>query len=286
MKRANIIVFVVFLGALLWIMMLSPGVTASLRSKFLGMFSPMIKGAGTIQGASTVEEDQDRGKTRDVLLNELHTLRQENQRLRMGQEGMLRLHAETRELRSALGFHSTMPDTLIPAQVVKRDRTSWWNVIQINRGSADGVTENMPVRIERGLVGRTTASGLTAHSAEVLLVTDEQCVVSVSIGKEQGLGIVRGVRGLSNFRPELRLLNVDKGGPAIPAGAQLFTTGQGSVYPPGIAVGRVVRELPDAMQRIAVVDPAVDVAQLSTVFLIKEGKPEDLPEPATASPPQ
>jgi rod shape-determining protein MreC len=54
----------------------------------------------------------------------------------------------------ALDFRERSSFRLMPAQIVSRDSSTWWNTIRINRGFEDGVEADMPAVTEYGRRGR------------------------------------------------------------------------------------------------------------------------------------
>jgi len=62
----------------------------------------------------------------------------------------------------------------------------------------------------------------------------------------------------------------DKGVRSLPAGAVVYTDdiGAGQVYPPGLLLGKVVRQLPGENIDRALVEPLTDFTKLKLVFVI------------------
>ena len=180
MKQFNIIALLVFLGALVWVFFLAPETTAGMRSSFLGFFTPVVKAAGAVQG----ETDHEDPRTREELLAEVQKLEEEVFNLRFRQRNYTKLEKENARLRADLEFKKNKFYNLtIPAQVIKRNRTSWWSTVTINRGTRHQITKDLPV-IDRNhaVVGKIIPNGLTETTAEVLLLTDEQCQIAARVG--------------------------------------------------------------------------------------------------------
>ena len=269
MKRFNIIAFLVFLGAVVWVFFLKPESVAALRSTFLGWFSPVIKASGTFQGeASPVDP-----RTKEELLAEVKRLEEEVFNLRFRQRSYAELERENARLRADLKFAENRHyDVTIPAQVVKRTRTSWWSTVTINRGRDHGVRKDLPV-VDRdhGVVGKVTPGGLTADTAEVLLLTDEQCRVAARVGRNVSMrGIAMGYRGPGSLTSKVRLMFLDPD-ILLAAGAVLYTddVGEGQVFPPGLVIGRVLEQVKGEYFDSAVIDPQVDFTRLDSVFVIR-----------------
>src|SRR6185369_14326771 len=79
---------------------------------------------------------------RSQLLKEIDRLRQENQDLKVRQQQADALLAENSQLRAQLNWQQQQPWKLKLARIVLRDPANWWNTIQIDAGTKDGVREN------------------------------------------------------------------------------------------------------------------------------------------------
>ena len=129
----------------------------------------------------------------------------------------------------------------------------------------------MPVLTEVGLVGKTAI--VSADTATVILVTDENCRVAASVegvgegGKMREQGIMKGERTSTNAQPDISLNFLSKTAGLKP-GDKVMSSGVGGVFPPGIFLGVVkdfkVREL----DGYATIVPAVDLATLEDVFVV------------------
>ncbi len=209
------------------------------------------------------------GTERDLRF-QIATLRQELWRLR-------ELESENRHLRQLAGFKQQHPERLLVAEVTARGDTSgWWHTVRLNRGTADGVALDQPVLTAEGLVGRTIA--VSAHTCEVLLLSDPGFQVSCRVGRDAAFGILRG-RGVSPGG-EARLAMFYGAPPAdlqylsttttVAEGDLVVTSGLGGVYPSGIPVGRVsgVRLDPSQLYMTATVQPTADLGSLYYVFIL------------------
>ncbi|SRR6266498_1135100 len=144
--------------------------------------------------------------------------------------------SENERLRGLLNLKEQTGYEQVPARLIARDASVWFNTIIINRGSSSGVAINMPVVTPSGIVGRVIA--VSPWTAQVMLITDEKAAAGAVVGQlgESGaLGSVRGLgtRGLVEMRYVSGLQKVE-------VGDYILTTGQDGIYPPGLNVGEVV----------------------------------------------
>lgn len=143
---------------------------------------------------------------------------------------------ENERLKGLLDFTKDLRYDSIPARVVARDPSVWFNSLIINRGSTSGVDLDMPVITPEGIVGRVV--GVGPVSAQVMLITDERAAAGAvvgQLGQSNALGSVRGFG--KNGLLEMRYVS---GLETVNAGDYVVTTGQDRIYPPGLNVGTVV----------------------------------------------
>jgi len=144
--------------------------------------------------------------------------------------------AENNRLKSLLNLKEQTGYDSVPARVIARDPSIWFNTVTINRGSSSGVAINMPVVTSGGIVGRIIT--VSPWAAQVMLVTDEKAgagAVVGQLGQSGALGSVRGRADLGLI--EMRYVN---GLEKVVLGDYVMTTGQDGIYPPGLNVGEVV----------------------------------------------
>jgi rod shape-determining protein MreC len=145
--------------------------------------------------------------------------------------------AENERLKGLLNLREQTGYDQVPARVIARDPSIWFNTITINRGSSSGITLNMPVITAGGIVGRVIA--LSPWTAQVMMVTDEKAAAGAIVGQLGESGALGSVRGLGNTGLiEMRYVS---GLEKVEVGDYILTTGQDNIYPPGLSVGEVVQ---------------------------------------------
>ena len=147
---------------------------------------------------------------------------------------------ENERLKRLLDFTKDVSYQSIPARVVARDPSVWFNSLVINRGSTSGIDLDMPVVTPEGIVGRVV--GVGPVSAQVMLITDERAAAGAvvgQLGQSNALGSVRGYG--KNGLLEMRYVS---GLETVNPGDYVVTTGQDRIYPPGLNVGTVVEVVP------------------------------------------
>ncbi len=146
------------------------------------------------------------------------------------------LAAENERLRSLLDLKEQSKYNVLPARIIGRDPSAWFDSFVVNRGSIAGVQLNMPVVTNGGLVGRVTA--VSPLAAQVDLVTRDKSGVGAvvgQIGESSALGVVAGTS-----KKELLEMKYVTGSVPVEVGQQVFTTGQDGIFPAGLKIGEIV----------------------------------------------
>lgn len=203
------------------------------------------------------------------MYTEIGRLRVENARLRESLDGMARRNAALREqalaaqrLEQLLGFRGSTGNKSLAATVIGRDAGKWFGTVLVDRGSRDGVRRNASVVTAEGVVGRVIE--VTPTASRVLLITDSRSAVGVLLQRMRDMGVVEG----RNERTlHLKYLSRTSD---VQAGDVVLTSGQGGVFPKGLAVGRVTRVVREEGELLleAEIDPAAALDRLEEVLIL------------------
>ena len=184
-------------------------------------------------------------------------LREEVELLRAQNVTASEYASENQRLRSLLGYKQVATQfDLVAASVIGRESASWSSVITINRGTLDGVANNMAVVTELGLVGHVLESGL--NSAKVQLLIDPRSSVGTLIQRPESrvAGIVEGDIKNPSYP---RMVNIPKDSD-VQVNDTVVTSGYGGVYPKGLVVGKIIeiRNEEGGLLKYGVIDTSVD----------------------------
>lgn len=265
MKYLQIAALVLLIVAAIVFSVLGVGPLSHLQSGFLGLLSPLSRSGSAVKSSiGSLGKDL---MTLDQLQSEYNRLLAENKKLRTENNGLRDLQKDNDHLRNVLGYRERSSFRLIPAVVLGHDAQAWWNMIKINRGSKDGITPDMPVITDRGLVGKTTT--VSSDMAEVVLITDENCKVAANVEGTKEQGISAGARAPEG---ELQLAFLSKLADLQP-GQKVYTAGvSGGVFPSGIALGTVKSFHARELDGEAILEPAADLGNLDDVFVVTGAK--------------
>ncbi len=176
---------------------------------------------------------------RAELIRQNEALRHENGQLRQQLARAREIEREDARLRQLFNWREQSPwrTRLKLANVILWDPANWWRSVQIDLGSRDGVSTNLPVLTADGaLAGRIAAVSLT-HS-QVVLVGDPNCRVSALVENEaRNAGVIGASGPLDRSLAELGFLPP---GANLKPGQTVVTSGYGGIFPKGIPIGKIV----------------------------------------------
>jgi rod shape-determining protein MreC len=173
---------------------------------------------------STAQENEQLKQRLTEAETQLHTARQ--------------AEAENERLKSLLGIVQKLDIKTVPARVIARDPSVWFNTITIDRGSSSGVAVNMPVVTGGGVVGRVIT--VSPWASQVMLLTDEKAGAGAVVGQLGQSGALGSVRGRADLGVSVIEMRYVSGLEKVEVGDYVMTTGQDGIYPPGLNVGKVV----------------------------------------------
>ena len=180
----------------------------------------------------------------------------QNEQLKRDRKAMLQrmieakaIHQENRQLKAALRLRENSREAVAAGRVVGSSLSSPRRFAILSVGTSDGVRIGMPVRSAEGLIGRVIDAGTTA--SRILLVSDRNSVVP-SRSLRDGRAVIAQGRGDGTV--DLRPLEVGRN--PFRRGDIVVTSGTGGLYPPLVAVARVVKLDDDGAIAIPLADPA------------------------------
>jgi rod shape-determining protein MreC len=190
-------------------------------------------------------------------------LQQEVDRLRLEQASIAQDAEQGRRLQKMLGFSEHYIYKTQPVQVIGTSGTDQSQVLYIDKGSDDGLAQDMPVITPDGIVGKL--KDVFPHTSQVLLVSDPTSGVGVIIESTRTRGILKG-RAFG----QLQVVDISPDS-RIKPGDRITTSGGDQIFPRGLRVGTVDRILADPEHDPLVdviVHPAAALSQLEEVLVI------------------
>jgi rod shape-determining protein MreC len=198
-------------------------------------------------------------------------LEAENERLLQWQQVALKLSGDNRELRRLLKVVPDNAVSYVTARVIANSGGGYVRTVMVNAGSEQGLARGQAAMTGAGLVGRLTEVGNRA--ARVLLLTDLNSRIPVVV---EGSRVNAMLAGDNSERPRLVYVTEPD---ALKVGDRIVTSGEGGVFPPGVAVG-LVASLENGVARV---EPFVELSQLGHVLIADYGLSAGLPQPVAVA---
>ncbi len=161
----------------------------------------------------------------------------------------------------------------VAARIIAKDSGNWFQVFRIDKGSSDGIREDMNVMAGGGLAGIVTDVG--ANYATVRAIIDDDSNVS---GMSMRTGDTCNVSGNLTLYQEGRLgLNHIKKEADIQEGDKIVTSNISDVYLPGILIGYASELTTDAnnVTKSGTIIPVAEFDNLQEVLVITQLKNEE-----------
>ncbi len=236
------------------------------------VFSPIQKGASTV--LSPVRDiagwfsDTFKARSQVTQLRaEVHRLQAQLARAQYAQNQNAQLSREV-GLDTTDNINAYRP---VGAQVISADAVLWYQTIELDKGSDDGVHVGDPVIGDGALVGDVTVVGPTY--SVVTLITDHTMAVAAQVTDRGGdTGVLVPAVGDPN---QLVLQDLPNDAHGIREGELVVTVGFKSgplqdLYPPGIPIGTVSNLNPDTLANNGEISvtPVADLRRLEAAQIL------------------
>lgn len=207
----------------------------------------------------------------------LPAIRRENEQLKSRVAELQRVVSETtsdrtrlNEVEALLGLQESFSARIetTAAQVIANGVSNFEWTITIDKGSSDGIADEMPVVAAAGLVGHVVR--VTPSSSIVQLIIDPESFVAGRLDGSGETGLLEGEGDgdlrMSQVDSEIQVLPDER---VVTAGYRFGGVAE-SLYSPNVLIGTVSRVLSDdnALEKFVTVRPAVDFSTLSVVLVV------------------
>lgn len=177
------------------------------------------------------------------------------------------LESELNKLKDVLEINELLSDYfVVNASVVNRNLDYWYESLIIDKGSNDGITNNMAVVSNGSLVGIT--NNVSNFSSRVSLFSNKKfpCKVSVKIVFDDNE--LYGI--LNDYNNGMYELIGVVENISIPEGSLVVTTGLGNNFPSGLVIGYVSSVIMDNfdLSKIVKVKPSVSFDNINYVSVV------------------
>jgi len=183
-------------------------------------------------------------------------LLKENSEMQTWINKALKYQAENESLKELLKFSYDLDYDLHSAKIIMDNYGSFHQQASIN---SPNLIKNQTVISDLGLVGRVINT--SSETSEVLLITDMRSKVPAMIERTRDKIIVLGTGSIKNMQLEYLDENAE-----LNIGDRVITSGDGSIYIPGLLIGTVSYIDEDKIE----ITPATKFNQLEFVSVLKE----------------
>ncbi len=194
---------------------------------------------------------------------ENQSLRNEVDRLRLEQAGLLEDARQGQRLQTLLAFKEHYVSATVPAQVIGTAGSDQSRVLYIDKGARDGLAIDQPVITPDGIVGKIKE--VFPHTSQVLEINDQSSGAGVLLEKTRLRGVLRGN---AYGQPQVIDILPDE---RIKPGEPVLTSGGDQIFPRGLPVGTVEKVVADP-EREPYVDivlkPAANLSHLEEVLVV------------------
>ena len=268
-KRKDFVLYVLVMIVSLFTLTMENNATRSIVTEsFMGGITS-IQSLGSTIGTFFRDTVNSIGELRN-LQAEYASLRDEVERYQNEFVNLEELRRENEALRTLLQFSQQNPGVLVPTKIIGKTPGSFSKEFIINKGANHGVHLDAPVvsllQGERVLVGKIVA--VSDNQSMVLPVFSNIFHVAARLSQSRYEGLVSG---LGDINRQLIMNYVDRDGRnVISLGDSIITSGNESLFPPGLFIGTVtsVEALPWETSIRLQVNPAVPFSQLEYVFVL------------------
>jgi rod shape-determining protein MreC len=208
-------------------------------------------------------------------------LRQENNKLSIEVATLKTEQLQNQQLTAEVGLGQTIGIRNyhpVGANVIDRDPSLWYQQVEVDAGSDQGVSQGDPALADGGLVGSVTT--VDASVSIVTLITDHDLAVASQVNDAAG---DQGILAPSVGNPNQLLLQDLPGQAQIAAGDQVVTAGfksgsLSSLYPPGLPIGTVTSVSRNQLfnNNEVPVSPSADLRHFSSVQILTQPHPANV----------
>lgn len=174
-----------------------------------------------------------------------------------------RMENENQSLKSLLDFKEEHGQyEYLSASVTAIDPDLGFNLIVLNRGSQDGVENNMSVVVREGVIGRVVE--VSAFTSKVLVITDRNSMFN-------GVNVRTGAYVRITGEEQYQLKGYMDMDAEVEPGDIIVTSGLTGSFKPDLVIGEVLEvDTPlGKLEQEVIIHPSVDLERIKHVLIIK-----------------
>ena len=180
------------------------------------------------------------------------------------------LQNEVNKLKETLNLNTILSDKVyLNATVVSRNIGYWYDEVTIDKGSKNGIEKGMAVVTPDGLIGQITK--VSNYSSTVKLLSNENMSDKISVKIKVGDDYVYGLISMYDSKTNTYTVEGISENVDIEKGADVVTTGMGTIFPSGLMVGTAQKVTTDNfdLSKVVEVKASVNFDDLDYVTVLK-----------------
>ncbi len=180
------------------------------------------------------------------------------------------LQNEVAKLKETLNLNTILSDKVyLNATVVSRNIGYWYDEVTIDKGSKNGIEKGMAVVTPDGLIGQITK--VSNYSSTVKLLSNENMSDKISVKIKVGDDYVYGLISMYDSKTNTYTVEGISENVDIEKGADVVTTGMGTIFPSGLMVGTAQKVTTDNfdLSKVVEVKASVNFDDLDYVTVLK-----------------
>ena len=203
---------------------------------------------------------------------------QENQTLKQKVETIYELEVQLNDLKKdnekmkePLKLQDTLNEySLINATVIARNPDTWRDIVTINKGANDGLTPQMSVMSDNGLVGKVLDVNPTSARVALLSNNDNTLVRVAAMIQGEKESIYGTLTGFDHEK-NILIMSQIQATQEIKVGDKVVTSGLGGVSPSSLYIGTVEEVAMDrfGLYKEVRIKPAADTNDVRYVTVVK-----------------
>ncbi len=213
--------------------------------------------------------------------SENRELREDNEKLRKELASMTRRAYDVQALEELALVKKRIAADTIGARVIGAPLTPFRVVrLRIDRG-ANEIQPNMAVIAGTGPVG--VIDKVFGDYADVVLVSDTRSKIDVVVKRTGRRGFLLGLGRDDSYACTITSLELaSQTDQRAQVGDEIVTSGVGSIFPPGLVIGKITKlDGDDGMFQKVEVEPSVDVSRVRAVMVLLAPPPPADPDAKT-----
>lgn len=235
------------------------------------VLAPMQKGINTV--GKYISDQVERFASINELLAENASLKEQLADVSNENKLLQQDKYELQNLRDLLTLDETYSEyNKVAARVISKDSNNWYNVFTIDKGTNDGLANDMNVVAGNGLVG-IIIDARHNHSIVRSIIDDKSNVWGSFMKTSDDCNVSGDLKLMDEGKIHVENIPIES---KIKDGDEVVTSRISNKFLPGILIGYVSDIQPDAsnLTKSGKITPVVDFKRLDTVLVITELKEE------------